>query len=77
MAKVHICDLCRAEGKTTLATGGARIKGLSMFNIDMCPEHAKSTRSMTAVEHVRKSYALSGVELRETDEEITKKFLRR
>lgn len=74
--RIVICDICKKKGKLVEGTKSLKIKGRAFLGIDHCGNHDKEIPK-DIIDFVKFVYRLDGVELKETDEEIREKFLRK
>ena len=51
MAKIHVCDVCKSEGKLTETRRYFSVKGKPMLRIDVCPVHNDKVKKMGMTEY--------------------------
>jgi len=73
MAKITVCDLCKAKGKLTETNRYMKVKGRADLRLDYCPA-CKDLIPQKMVDYVKLVYSVSGVTL--SDEEAKKMALR-
>lgn len=61
--KITICDPCKLEdGKISECTGRLKIKGLSMYNSDLCDHHIKELQKLTVEDYKKRVMKMHNVE---------------
>ncbi len=66
MAAIHVCDVCRSNGKLVETTRYRSVKGRPELRLDVCDACDKTVpKNMT--EYVKLVYRTKGVELSDED----------
>lgn len=63
MAKINVCDICKADGKLVETKIHITMQGPPELELDVCEHCATKVKPLTNIEYVKYVFKLKGIDL--------------